>query len=1379
MARARLLPLLAAAVLVIQIAEPVPALHAPAHAQQDQGLSDPGEEQAFSRALELLLQESQAQNVDTVFTMREQAAPRGGCPLIGTVYWGYARRGTICFTRQISGEGWTFDVRVLSGVNPLENQSNTSLATLAEQRAASGASEGEGDDFRNLVDDSAIDYPFAYERVVSEFDSSRAGDFIVMPNHLADKGGSKGAHGHLGQVQSRATFLIAGRGARRSPLSTDEEAGLGVQHVDIAPTVAKALGVNPYFEDTGQMARTLNGEPSTTALLERQDGEVLEELLEPVFNTIVLSVDGLDPANPTNMSRMPNLSDLIDDTPTKPGDNFATVYQQARGIMVSETNSNHTAMVTGAYGEGSGVVANNFYDRQAGASTALDDPQLNLAETLFDRIEAEAPWLRTAGVFGKEKLRQLFDAGGTHVAPDVLAGATSSPSDPNRDCPAEPGSGSGYTSAVCTTDALLDVLSKDDPDFTFVNLPMVDATSHVTGPDSPAAIAAVVEADQQIKRVVDYLKASGKWQHSTVIVTSDHSFGSQLTALPTNTINLSTVLAASGVSSTDYRVVTHGGSASVFLTNPANESQAKALQDAADAHPNVVDALYRLPNSLDGGPAGTIDAVHPNWNLGGTERIGEILLTTDDDHTFVASQPGTGDVILGEHGHPSDRHVPFVVMSGGNYVRDISVGAAGSLPSQGDDTAAFPEQAEAVDIAPTIAWILGVGAPAQSQGRILNGPTDAFAKSPAQAQADGDITEPIANRAAIFIYDQNNSALVNCLVRETTCPPDKLPAGIQGPGFVPNLEKLAGNGTLMRYGSVASFPSVTFPNHNTIGSGAHPGHHDIANNRFYVRETKELETPIDPMSLDYPLYHFSAGLLSQDVETLHEAVHRTYGEWDVGDGANSPDAFTASVNEPSVRGADFATLEPIDTEDGTAQDEDAHPSYPNPQTYAPTVNPADLLQDTDPTCAVDEGYFTESNLDNLGQTQARRLYDSNVQNGHPIPKYLINNFTLTDGAGHGSGPGTSCSFAAYKDNDARLGRILGAMGDAGVLGETLIVVTGDHAGENQAAGRKGQPSDIESLLNSPPSPIEHVMADWQVYLRTVDIEASHTSFTSGQATTVTFTVTDDDLNADGTTRPVEGALVSVDYGAGSVPGITDAAGQVTLDLTPATDTIMVTVSHPDFNTRQRGFGPQGPIDQGTAAAPGFGGGVGGLCPGLENVLGLHIVGSAGADKLTGTPGREVMCGGGGNDSVDARGGNDFVTGGNGDDLISPGAGDDDAFGQDGTDTLDYSDATARITVDLGAGKTSGSGNDTIGGFQSVRGGRAADVLRGDAEANLLTGNKGRDRLAGIGGKDRLSGGPGKDRLRGGRGKDRLRGGPGRDTCKGGPGKDKATSCGRK
>lgn len=1119
----------------------------------DQGLNA-SEEPAFKRALKLLKKDKFA---DMVITVRQKQKPRAGCKKRGTVYWIYAKRGTICFTRKPRGAGWKFKVQVVKGRNPVKKQSAWALPTLKAERKASVMTDEE--EPRNLIKARRVTYPYIYERIVAELDAPRAGDFAIVPTNTSDRGGP-GAHGHPGLPQSRTTMILGGRGARRSPMTAKQERRLRFKHPDIAPTVAKALGVRPYFVDTQTPATLLNGKPSTTALLERQDGRIQNDLLEPVFNTFVVSIDGL---RPEYLDSMPNVQALLDGE-CVPGGACATSYEQARATMTTETNGNHTAMVTGAYGERSGIFANEMWDRKAGAAADLNVPSLNLAETLFDSIERQKPWLTTAAVMGKGKLRDLFgctqNAEGEcaassanpegrqvdHVRPDFVAGASTSPSDPALDCPAEPGTGSDYATNACTMDAALELLRTEDPDFSFINLPEVDAFSHLSGAGSPQAQAAVLDADEQVGRLVDQLKASGKWQHSVVIITADHNFGN--TENPTNKVFLDTALADSGPA--PFEVISHGGSASVYLTDVSpdatsltDDQQAtlSEMRKKALALEGVSEALYRLPNPSDGGDRFTVDGTHPDWRLGGTSRIGELFLTGDEDYQLAATLFDDDNAVPGHHGHPSDRHIPFIVVSGGTYVKDQSVAPSGEV-SEADDTAALQEQAENVDIAPTVSWILGLDPPAQNQGRLLS---EAFVEHPLKAQKDGDITEPIANRAAIFIFDQNNSNTLRCLMYQQTCG-KPVPEGATDPTTVQNLRALAEDGTFLRYGSVVAWPSVTMPNHNTVGSGAYPGHHGLANNRFYLRQEKSVEAPIDPLDPRNPLYVGTSRYLVDEVETLHEAVHRSFGDWDPQDGPTSTEAYTASVDEPSARGADYATLEPTD-------------SFPNPAEYIATQNASEATADTTQSCAESDpnGYGLESTLDHQGQTQARRLFEDTAR--HPLPKYFINNFTLTDGAGHGFGPHTTCQIAAYRDSDRRFGRILGAMRSSGALGETLIVVTGDHGSENQNLENEGLPSDFEARLNE--AGVTHVMADWQVYLLTLDIGASAKKLSAGE-NEITFTVTDDDTDA-----PVEGAKVSIAGATATVEGTTDAEGKVTLKFTPKRRMVKVTATIDGFNSR--------------------------------------------------------------------------------------------------------------------------------------------------------------------------------------------------------------------
>lgn len=1160
--------------------------------------------------------------VDMVVTLRDGA------------YWVYAKRGAIRFTRTPSGEGWTYAVQVLQGVNPVAEQDRAALATLEEEFAARrtdiptdppGCSILRGapnfdENCRFFVRNDAASYPAAYERIVAEFDSARTGDIAIVPwNDGPD--GSPGGHGHLGVTQSRATLLVSGRGARRTALPPEVEAALGIRHVDIAPTVAQAIGVQPYFADTGEPARTLNGMPSTTALLKRQDGRVLDELLDRPVSVFVVAVDGMEPED-VSPTLTPTLWSL-----TSGGD--ARWYQNASANMVSQTNANHVAMMTGASGEASGIVANSFFNAKTGEVEALDRPSLLLAETLFDSVERSKPWLRTAAVMAKAKLRRLFDcttdASGAcgpssdnpegrtvdHVRPDFLYGANES-LDPaaildGRDAPAEPVSGTGYALDDQVMDIAIRLQGEEDPDLTFINLGLVDATQHFAGAKSVPGRAALRNADRNLGRLVEYLKGSGKWGRSVVVVTADHSFqdigdpvsvpigterygvSNPVTPKLTGTsIALPAMLAGRCTSSGSQAAFTwlsHGGSASVYLqdlgydayASPALTSRQLAclreLRAAALAEPGVDEALYRVPVE---GTTALLAATHPDWRLG-SPRTGELVITAKDAYSFLDSPTSASAVLSGNHGGPSARPVPFFVLSGGSFL------------AAGVDRANLVRP---TDIAPTAAWLLGLPRPANADtdARVL---AEAFTQHPALAQ-DG----PVANRAAIFIFDGNNSVDLRTLLETRRpdgrpfepCAPTPHPADP-----VPNLRCLAARGTLTNYGSLSAWPSVTFPNHNTIGSGAYPGHNGFVNNRWYERATQRSEKPIDPTDPENPLYFYTESLLSKDVETLPEAVHRTFGDWrgpDNIDPTKLDGAFTASVNEPSARGADFASLEQINR--------NGEPAF-----AANWARADELATDTTLSCAQadPQTYLQGSVLDHIGQGQARSLFQDPT---HPVPKFLINNFTLTDGAGSAFGPHTACALASYRDGDRRLGRVLDSMRAAGVLGETLIVVTGDHGMENQRSG-----GFSGSLIASRLAELGYkfVHEDAQFYFLSLDVAVSPAQFSAGKPVTVTVDVRDDDTGdpvgdasvvvqtggatAGGTTPPsqapsrftptgypreISDALDDAEEAVGAdlgdhptienpVRGLTDSSGRVNLSFTPACGEIVIAVSHARFNTR--------------------------------------------------------------------------------------------------------------------------------------------------------------------------------------------------------------------
>ncbi|MEM9669167.1 MAG: CHRD domain-containing protein [Pseudomonadota bacterium] len=174
-----------------------------------------------------------------------------------------------------------------------------------------------------------------------------------------------------------------------------------------------------------------------------------------------------------------------------------------------------------------------------------------------------------------------------------------------------------------------------------------------------------------------------------------------------------------------------------------------------------------------------------------------------------------------------------------------------------------------------------------------------------------------------------------------------------------------------------------------------------------------------------------------------------------------------------------------------------------------------------------------------------------------------------------------------------------------------------------------------------------------------------------------------------------------------------------------------------------------------------------------------IVGTEGDDTLTGSPEADTIDGLGGNDTISGLGGDDTLIGGTGNDTLDGGAGtdsltgndgddtfisdgQDDIFGGEGTDTVDFSNLTEGVFVDLdtntpnpGPASQDGAVLDApapAGGQQiqelddieNVIGSQGNDVIFGNNEVNILDGGAGDDVFHSFAGADTINGGEGSD-----------------------------------
>ncbi len=433
-----------------------------------------------------------------------------------------------------------------------------------------------------------------------------------------------------------------------------------------------------------------------------------------------------------------------------------------------------------------------------------------------------------------------------------------------------------------------------------------------------------------------------------------------------------------------------------------------------------------------------------------------------------------------------------------------------------------------IDLAPTIAHLSGFPL---IDGKDITGRTSSqrgVAPDVYLKRQDGRVLDEIIDPASrarpervyIFLLDgQSNTELKWRLAHD--------------PDAIPNLRRLIRNGTMFEYGSLTNFPSITWPSHNAIGTGAWGGHHDIVNPTYYLRDRREVVTP-QGQQFD------TAKFLGDGVETLYEAYHRVFGPWQGQHGA-----FTASIHEPCTRGADHATLERLVIGDRTRLKE-ATARYDGDTS-------AKWLEDDQ------KGAHGESIVDARGVAQAVVLY---TDEGHPPPKFMFHELTLTDGVGHDYGPHSEGQRVSLDETDTRIGHVLAMLEAAGLYDDTLFIVTTDHGMAPVDASLKA--NQVRAVTDAG---MKAVIPDPLVYL--IDMAVDITRHEDGR--TAMVEVLANDADESGAQPPIEGAEVTLSTHNAKVlaRAKTDSGGTCGLPLPLDVDAseMFVTVHHDDYNAR--------------------------------------------------------------------------------------------------------------------------------------------------------------------------------------------------------------------
>jgi hypothetical protein len=298
---------------------------------------------------------------------------------------------------------------------------------------------------------------------------------------------------------------------------------------------------------------------------------------------------------------------------------------------------------------------------------------------------------------------------------------------------------------------------------------------------------------------------------------------------------------------------------------------------------------------------------------------------------------------------------------------------------------------------------------------------------------------------------------------------------------LPNLRRLRERAAVLAGGSIVNFPSITWPSHTAIATGAWCGHHDVVNPTYYLRASRET---VSPQGKQAATEGYAAGA----VESLYEAFHRVRGER----------CMTAAIYAPFGRSAKHAVLESRNLCDRGRVKQLT----------------AELSVDQNPRWAREfRAVANEAVVDTRGVAQVIELF---TRDDLPPPDFTYHELVLTDGAGHDYGPHAEGLRDALAESDRRIGRVLAVLDETGLFDETLFVVTADHGMAPQDVSLRANPTGhvLDAGLSA-------VVAEPMIWLR--DLAVAPERAPDGRTGRVV--VCDNDADASGEKPPVAGAEV--------------------------------------------------------------------------------------------------------------------------------------------------------------------------------------------------------------------------------------------------------------
>ena len=312
------------------------------------------------------------------------------------------------------------------------------------------------------------------------------------------------------------------------------------------------------------------------------------------------------------------------------------IYREVRGVMPSVTNANNASLCCGVPPSVHGITGNSFLDEKTGQESYMEDPNLLLAPSLFERAAAEG--VGSALLSSKKKTVKLLRRG----AAVAIAAEEPEPEIVKRYGTAPP----IYSAEI--NDWLWKVavdLLKTRPELGVIYVHTTDYPMHMWPPEAPESKAHLARIDARLAEAAEVAP------DAAFAITADHGLNHKTRAwdLDKACRNRGLTLRAA-ISAEKDRYPKHhkglGGTAWIYLNSPGDARRATDLIRGLDG---VEELLTRKE------AAERFDLM--------PSRIGDLVVLGDKDTVFgeLASEAEPMASDYRTHGSSHEAVVPLIV----------------------------------------------------------------------------------------------------------------------------------------------------------------------------------------------------------------------------------------------------------------------------------------------------------------------------------------------------------------------------------------------------------------------------------------------------------------------------------------------------------------------------------------------------------------------------------------------------------------------------------------------------------------------------------------------------------------------------------------------